>query len=97
MARGYSSAVGGLSVVDYVGRSWLNDVVTGNELLRKLRRLARRRGVDFAFDSRPGKGGHGVIMFGQAVAMLRSSRQKEIPPGTLRAIWAQLQIEPSDL
>jgi hypothetical protein len=48
--------------------------VTGNEPLRKLRRLARRRGVHFGFDPTSGKGGHGVITFGERGTTLRSSR-----------------------
>jgi mRNA interferase HicA len=71
--------------------------VTGNELLRRLRRLARRKGVTFDFDARPGKGGHAVIIFGNAVTTLRSSRHKEIPSGTLRAMLAQLGIDPHEL
>jgi mRNA interferase HicA len=71
--------------------------VTGNELLRKLRRLARRRGVVFEFDPRPRRGGHGEIRFGDAVTTLRSSRPKEIPSGTLRAMLAQIGVDPSEL
>jgi mRNA interferase HicA len=65
-------------------------VVTGNELLRKLRRLARRRGVVFEFDPRPRKGGHGQIRFGDAMTTLRSSRHKEI-------LLSQLGVDPRDL
>jgi mRNA interferase HicA len=71
--------------------------VTGNELLRKLRRLARRKGVAFGFDPRPRRGGHGAIQFGDAITTLRSSRPKEIPSGTLRAMLAQLGIDPQEL
>ena len=71
--------------------------MTGNELLRKLRDLARRRGVVFAFSSTGGKGGHGVITFGDRSTTLRSSRQKEIPDGTLHAMLSQLGIRLRDL
>jgi mRNA interferase HicA len=71
--------------------------VTGNELLRKLRRLAKRRGVGFAFNPTGGKGGHGVITFGERGTTLRSSRQKEIPGGTLRSMLSQLGVHPRDL
>jgi hypothetical protein len=69
--------------------------VTGNELLLKLRRLARRRGVRFGFDPTGGKGGHGVIAFGERGTTLRSSRQKA--EGTLRAMLSQLGVHPRDL
>jgi mRNA interferase HicA len=71
--------------------------MTGNELLRKLKRLARRRGVVFEFDSRAGKGGHGQIIFGDQMTALRSSRPKEIPSGTLRKMLSDLGIDPQDL
>jgi mRNA interferase HicA len=71
--------------------------MTGNELLRKLKRLARRRGVAFEFDPRAGKGGHGQIIFSDQTTTLRSSRPKEIPPGTLRKTLSDLGIDPQDL
>jgi mRNA interferase HicA len=70
---------------------------TGNELLRKLRRLARRKGVVIAFDPRPRRGGHGEIRFGDAITTLRSSRPKEIPSGTLRAMLSQIGVDPREL
>jgi hypothetical protein len=71
--------------------------VTGNVLLRKLCRLAKRRGMRFGFDPTGGKGGHGVITFGERATTLRLSRQKEIPEGTLRAMLSQLGVHPRDL
>jgi hypothetical protein len=71
--------------------------VNGNELLRKLRTLAARRGIDFVFDATRGKGGHGKIKLGGRETTLRSSRHKEIPTGTLRAMLTQLGISPRDL
>jgi hypothetical protein len=35
--------------------------MTGNALLRRLRRLARQRRLTFLYEGRPGKGGHGRI------------------------------------
>jgi hypothetical protein len=67
--------------------------MTGNELLR----LARRKGMAFAFDPRAGKGGHGQIIFGDQTITLRSSRPKEIPSGTLRKMLSDLGIDPQDL
>jgi mRNA interferase HicA len=71
--------------------------VTGNELLRKLRRLARRRGVQFEFDAAGGKGGHGLITFGHRRTTLRSSRHKEIPTGALRGMLSDLGLASKDL
>jgi mRNA interferase HicA len=71
--------------------------VNGNELLRKLRRLARRLNVEFAFDPTGGKGGHGYIVFGDRRTILRSSRHKEIPSGSLRGMLSDLGIDPREL
>jgi len=71
--------------------------MTGNELLRKLKRLARKTKMAFEFDPSAGKGGHGEIRLGDRYTMLRSARQKEIPKGTLRAMLSQLGIDPRDI
>jgi hypothetical protein len=71
--------------------------VSGNELLRKPRKLASRRHLGFAFDPAGGKGGHGTIKFGDRETTLRSSCQKEIPKGTLRSMLSQLGVDPRDL
>ncbi len=71
--------------------------MNGNELLRKLRRLARRRNVDFEFDPAGGKGGHGVIVFDGRRTILRSSRHKELPKGGLHGMLADLGIDPKEL
>jgi mRNA interferase HicA len=71
--------------------------MTGNELLRKLKRFARTKGIAFEFDPRAGKGGHGQIILGDHQTALRSSRSKEIPSGTLRKMLSDLGIDPQDL
>jgi predicted RNA binding protein YcfA (HicA-like mRNA interferase family) len=53
--------------------------------------------VAFEFDPRAGKGGHGQIIFSDQTTTLRSSRPKEIPPGTLRKMLSDLGIDPQDL
>jgi hypothetical protein len=69
----------------------------GNELLRKLKRFARKKKMVFEFDPSAGKGGHGEIRLGAKYTMLRSARQKEIPKGTLQAMLSQLGIDPRDI
>ena len=41
--------------------------MNGAELVRKLRRLARDRGIPFEHDARHGKGSHGTVLFGDKV------------------------------
>ena len=38
--------------------------VNGAELLRKLKRLAKARGVEISYEARHGKGSHGRLLFG---------------------------------
>lgn len=71
--------------------------MTGIELLRKLRRLAKRQGFQFEFDPAGGKGGHGLVTFGHRRTTLRSSRHKEIPTGALRGMLSDLGLAPKDL
>jgi mRNA interferase HicA len=71
--------------------------MNGNEFLRKLKRLARRKGLRFSFDASAGKGGHGEVAFGERSTVLRGGRQKEIPIAALRAMLRQLGIDPKDL
>ena len=50
----------------------------------------------FEFDPTGRKSGH-VIWLGNRRTTLRSSRPKEIPQGTLRAMLSQLSVNPRDL
>ncbi|HET6520869.1 MAG TPA: type II toxin-antitoxin system HicA family toxin [Geminicoccaceae bacterium] len=70
--------------------------VTGNELLRRLRRLARRRGVPFRHVAGRGKGSHGRIYFGDRLTTLQDPR-RELPKGTLRGMLDDLGIDFKDL
>jgi hypothetical protein len=81
---------------DYVGPCDAR-AVNGHELLRKLRRLARRRNIEFDFNPATGKGGHGLITFGDRRTLLRSSRHKEVPGGSLRGMLSDLGIDPREL
>jgi mRNA interferase HicA len=70
--------------------------VTGNELLRRLRRFARRRGVSFRYVPRHGKGSHGRIYVGERFTTLPDPK-KEIPAGTLRGLLSDLGLNAKDL
>lgn len=69
--------------------------MTGAELVRRLRRLARKRGVAFRFDARHGKGDHGMLHYDARRAILGD--QGELPKGTLHAILKQLGLGSEDL
>jgi len=65
--------------------------MTGNELLRRLRRLGSQRGVVVRFHEELGKGSHGTIYYGDHFAVLKD-RRAEIRPGLLHATLRQLGL-----
>ena len=71
-------------------------IMTGNELLRRLRKLGSKRGVAVRLDELKGKGSHAALYFGSRRTTLKD-RRKEIGTGLLRAMLRQLGIGPRDL
>lgn len=69
--------------------------VTGRELLRRLRRLARQRGVVFAVDASRGKGDHVTIWLGPRFTILGD--RGELKTGTLHGMLKQLGLRLNDL
>lgn len=65
-------------------------------MIRRLRRLARTRGLTVRFEPGRGKGSHGRLYLGNAFTTLKD-RRKELGPGLLRAMLRQLGVNPSDL
>ncbi len=70
--------------------------MTGAELLRRLQRLGKQRGVTVGFVAERGKGSHGTVYFGQRFAVLKD-RTKELSPGLLAATLKQLGLDRADL
>lgn len=70
--------------------------MTGNELVRRMRRLGRERGVAVRFETRPGKGSHGRLYFGGRFATVKD-RRKEIGAGLLAAMLRQLGLNREDI
>lgn len=70
--------------------------VTGSEFLRKLHRLARRRGVRFQYEAGLGKGSHGRVWLGTASTTLKDPK-KELGTGLLHAMCRDLKIDTRDL
>lgn len=61
----------------------------GLELLRRLRRLAKRRGVSCRFSRQRGKGSHGTVNFGDRKTTVKSG---EIGEGLLNDMLKQLGL-----
>jgi predicted RNA binding protein YcfA (HicA-like mRNA interferase family) len=70
--------------------------MTGNEFERRIRKLGRNRGVPVSFDPGRGKGSHGRLYYGNRFTTLKD-RRKEIGPGLLNAMLAQLGLAKADL
>lgn len=68
--------------------------MTRDQLIRRLRALARRKGVNFEVDRSRGKGSHWIICFEERVA---TAPHGEIAKGTLQAIFKQLHINSDEL
>jgi len=70
--------------------------MTGNEFLRRLRKLARKRSVRLQIVTEQGKGSHVTLYFGAGMTVLKD-RKKEIGAGLLHAMCRQLGIDRNDL
>jgi mRNA interferase HicA len=65
--------------------------MTGNEFIRKIRSLGRRRGVQVAFIPERGKGSHGTLYYGEKHTVLRNPKD-ELKTGTLHAMLTPLGL-----
>ena len=70
--------------------------MTGDEFVRRIRRLGRKRGIAVRFEARKGKGSHGRLYFGERFATVKD-RRKEIGAGLLEAMLRQLGVSREDI
>ena len=70
--------------------------MTGDEFVRRVRRLGRGRGVKVRFESRPGKGSHGRLYFGGRFTTVKDKR-KQLGAGLLAAMLRQIGLNREDL
>ena len=70
--------------------------MTGNEFIRRIKALARHRGVQVQLDAKRGKGSHQTLYLGTAFTIIRNPKD-ELKTGTLHAMCSQLGIKLSDL
>jgi len=70
--------------------------MNGAEFERKLKKIARSRGVSCEFDPGRGKGSHGRLYYAGRFTTLKD-RRKEIGPGLLKAMLDQLGLRLEDL
>ena len=70
--------------------------MNGNELLKKLRKVAKHRGERLEFIKKHGKGTHGTICLGERFTTMKD-RKKEIGKGLLNAMLEQLGVDKDEL
>jgi mRNA interferase HicA len=70
--------------------------VNGNELLKRLRRLARARNLQLKLVRERGKGSHATHYLGDRYTILKD-RKKEIGTGLLLKLLHDLGINKSDI
>lgn len=66
-----------------------------DELLRRLKRNAKRRGVPFAFDARPGKGSHDRVYFDERATTMPT--HGDLPRGKGHGILKGLGLTERDI
>lgn len=70
--------------------------MTGAELVRKVRKLGRKRGVVVRVDMRRGKGSHGRLHYGDRFTTIKD-RKKELSASLLADMLAQLELSKEDV
>lgn len=70
--------------------------VNGNELLKKLKKLGKQNNIAVRFETKRGKGSHGTLYYGNRKTILKD-RKKEIGPGLLSKMLAELGLDKNDM
>ena len=70
--------------------------MTGNELIRKLKKHGRRHGVHVELLPRRGKGSHGTLVYGSRFTILRNPKD-ELKKSALHGILKQLDLKLEEL
>ena len=68
----------------------------GNEFIKKVKKLAKKRGIESRVDRKRGKGSHVTLYFGQRFTIVRNPKD-ELKTGTFKAMLAQLGIKENEL
>ena len=71
-------------------------LMTGNEFIRKVKALGKKRGVTVTLDASRGKGSHQTLYYGSAFTVVRNPKD-ELKTGTFHAMCTQLAIKPNEL
>lgn len=64
-----------------------------DDLIRELRRLARKRGLPFELIKDRGKGSHYIVRIGDQISTVQSG---ELDPYHVKRILKQLKVDPAE-
>jgi mRNA interferase HicA len=70
--------------------------MTGNELIKRLKKVAKKRDLAFRLDRKRGKGSHFTLYFGKKYTVMKD-RTNEIGPGLLKKILDNLGLTREDI
>jgi mRNA interferase HicA len=68
----------------------------GSEFIRKIKKLAKKRGIEAYVDKKRGKGSHVTLYFGDRLTIVRNPSD-ELKTGTLKAMLKQLDLKENDI
>ena len=71
-------------------------LMIGNELIKILRKLGKKRGLSVRIDKKRGRGSHFILYFGSKYTVMKD-RRKEIGPGLLKKILDNLGLTRKDI
>ena len=70
--------------------------MNGNELLKKLKKIAKERKANLDLVKSHGKRSHGTLYFGSKKTIMKDPK-KELGPGLLKAMLDRLGLEKKDI
>ena len=73
-----------------------NWTMKGSEFIKKVKKLAKEKGIKSRVDKKRGKGSHVTLYFGQRFTIVRNPKD-ELKTGTFKAMLAQLGIKENEL
>ncbi len=68
----------------------------GSEFIRRVRKLAKGRGIQARVGKKRGKGSHVTLYFGERFTIVRNPKD-ELKTGTLKAMLNQLGLKEDDI
>ncbi len=71
-------------------------IMKGNELIKKVEKLAKKSGLKTRVDKNRGKGSHVTLHYGEKYSIV-PNLQKELKTGTLNGILKQLGIKKDEI